>query len=187
MYINNLVTEQIQELTGYHIENFHYKPDETPLSSIREVAFFLIGYLLVIYLLHKVMNTRPALSLKLLFSVHNLLLTLVSLLLLVLLAENLAPKVMEKGIFWGICSSEVFLDHRLEFYYYVNYLVKYWELLDTVFLVLKRKPLSFLHVYHHSMTALLCFTQLNGNTTVVSFSFLFSSPLLSSLLLSSST
>ena len=65
------------------------------------------------------------------------------------------------------CSEQLLQDHTLFLCFYANYLFKIYELVDTVLLVLKKKELDFLHVYHHAMTLLLSYSQLEAPSTVV--------------------
>ncbi|CAL1695813.1 unnamed protein product [Somion occarium] len=142
-----------------------YVPGKTPLSTPLEVLPALGLYLVVVFGIQAFMKNRPALKLQYLFQAHNLILSSGSAILLALIVEEVVPKVWKRGLFWGMCNQGMWL-HSLEFYYMINYYFKYLELLDTVFLAFKKKPLAFLHVFHHSATALLCFTQLNGQTSV---------------------
>lgn len=78
---------------------------------------------------------------KFIFQLHNFLLTFVSAALLLLLIEQLIPQLVNHGFYYTICSSEAWTQKH-ELLYYLNYLVKWWELADTVFLVLKKKKLG---------------------------------------------
>ena len=106
------------------------------------------------------MRMRPALKLNRLFMIHNLYLTIVSGSLLALFIEQVAPTIWRRGIFFAICNHQGGWTNELVILYYVrdiykvqltdpqlidaqlNYLTKYVEFIDTIFLVLKKKPLS---------------------------------------------
>ncbi|CAE6413613.1 unnamed protein product [Rhizoctonia solani] len=142
-----------------------YQAGVTPLSTPPVVVACLVGYLTTIFSLREVMRGRDAMKLTTLFQFHNIYLTAGSGLLLLLMVEEIFPIWWKNGLFNAMCAESSWTP-RLEFYYMINYYIKYVELADTVFLVLKKKPLAFLHVFHHAATALLCFTQLNGRTSV---------------------
>ncbi|KAI9572962.1 GNS1/SUR4 membrane protein [Boletus coccyginus] len=158
-----LLTVLPANLLPYHLS--HYVPGKTPLSTLPVVLATLVSYLVIIFGIREVMRDRPPQKLNTLFRIHNAFLTLGSGLLLALMVEEVASIWARSDIYYTMCN-ETSWTPRLEFYYMINYYFKYIELFDTVFLSLKKKPLAFLHVFHHSATALLCFTQLNGKTSV---------------------
>jgi hypothetical protein len=153
-------------IMGYHPQDFDFKPRVTPMSTMKESGLMILSYYVIIFGGRELMRNRPAFKLNGPFMVHNFYLTAISFILLVLFIEQLVPEVYNNGIFHAICSHEGGWTKQLVTLYYLNYLTKYLELIDTVFLVLKKKPLTFLHCYHHGATALLCYTQLIGLTSV---------------------
>ncbi|ESZ92110.1 hypothetical protein SBOR_7489 [Sclerotinia borealis F-4128] len=152
-------------VAGYPAEDFQFIPGETPMATLREALGTVVLYYAVIFGGQAVMKSRPAYKLNGLFMAHNLMLTVVSASLLILFAQQLIPSLWKYGLYDGICGGSGWTKPLVTLYY-LNYITKYVELLDTVFLVLKKKPLTFLHCYHHPATALLCYTQLVGHTPV---------------------
>jgi hypothetical protein len=144
---------------------YSYVKGTTPLSTDQAVVTALISYLVIIFSIQALMKNQQPLKLTGLFQLHNVILSSGSLLLLGLVLEEILPIIWNHGFHDALCGERAWTA-RMEFYYIVNYYFKYLELLDTIFLALKKKPLQFLHVFHHSATALLCYTQLNGKTSI---------------------
>ncbi|KAJ7597038.1 GNS1/SUR4 membrane protein [Mycena floridula] len=144
---------------------YSYVPGQTPLSTTPSVVAALISYLVIIFGVQAYMKDKEPQKLNTLFQAHNVFLSSGSLLLLVLMLEEIVPIGWKNGIFSAMCDEQSWTKN-MEFFYMINYYFKYLELLDTVFLAFKKKPLAFLHVFHHSATALLCYSQLNGKTSI---------------------
>jgi hypothetical protein len=161
-------------LFGWKPEEFRFQlpngePNpHVPISQFWMTVSMTIGYYVMILVLQQFMKNRQPFHLKPLFALHNGMLSFFSLLLLLTIIEELIP-LWKGGLWYSICTSEIFPNYyKLELLYYINYLFKYYELLDTVFLILSKKNLEFLHWYHHSMTLWLTYSQLYGRSTVVS-------------------
>lgn len=144
---------------------FKFVPGELPMSNLPEVLTAIAAYYIIIFGGRAVLRNTQPLKLNLLFQLHNLFLTSVSFTLLVLMVEQLVPMISRHGLFYAICNVGAWTQPMVTLYY-MNYIVKFIEFIDTVFLVLKQKKLTFLHTYHHGATALLCYTQLVGTTAI---------------------
>ncbi|CAJ2500198.1 Uu.00g030510.m01.CDS01 [Anthostomella pinea] len=150
---------------GYPADEFKFVEGVTPMSTLTETVIIIALYVVVVFGGREFMRNREPLKLNGLFKAHNLLLTLLSGGLLVLFIEQLAPTIWKNGLYNNICGGDGWTKPLVTLYY-LNYITKYIELIDTVFLMVKKKPLTFLHTYHHPATALLCYTQLIGHTSV---------------------
>ncbi|KAF8553874.1 GNS1/SUR4 membrane protein [Imleria badia] len=144
-------------------------PGQTPMSTWPAVSTAILSYLAIVFGLQELMKDRPAFKLKTPFRIHNAFLSLSSLVLLALMMDEVVKLWYTVGAYDAFCARASW-TRRLEFYYMVNHYFKYIEFLDTVFLVLKKRPLCksfhcispFLHIFHHSTTALLTFVQLGA-------------------------
>ncbi|KAK9236085.1 GNS1/SUR4 family-domain-containing protein [Lipomyces kononenkoae] len=165
IYLWDIFVDACTTLLGWNPSEFVFTQGVLPLSTFNPVVITIALYYVVILGGREIMKGFAPMKLSFLFRVHNILLTFISGLLLALLVEQLFPIIYRHGLFYAICNEGSWTQQIVTLYY-LNYLTKYVELLDTVFLVVKKKPLTFLHCYHHGATAALCYSQLIGHTSV---------------------
>lgn len=162
IYLWGVVDKLHEKYLGFPASEFEFTiGDGLPMSTWKEVVAAMATYYIMVFGGQFIMKNSGPIRLNKLFQLHNLILTLLSLILAVLVAEQVIPIVAKHGLFYLICSSNCWTT-ELVYLYYLNYLTKYLEFLDTGYIILKKRPVIFLHWFHHSMTALLCYTQLIG-------------------------
>jgi len=148
--------------------SFTFEVDKTPLSSIKYPLIAVFLYCLGIPMLQRFMKNRQPPPLKYLMIFHNLFLSVASFFVALLIILELMS-FREQGYDWFrlYCALNYQEQQRfLTLLYYVNYLLKYYEFVDTIFLALKHKPIGFLHAYHHPATLVLTWGQLVDATGV---------------------
>lgn len=91
----------------------HYVPGVTPLSETQHVVGTLIGYLVTIFSIQFLMRDRQPMKLTGPFQAHNIFLTGISGLLLVLIAEDILPVLFKEGFFNAICSPRSWTPVRI--------------------------------------------------------------------------
>ncbi|EGC28573.1 hypothetical protein DICPUDRAFT_159984 [Dictyostelium purpureum] len=138
--------------------NFKFNFGVTPFSQFQIVPTVLAVYLITIFSIKFFMRNRKPFSLKNITILHNIILCLWSLAMCVgIIYEVIKRSVAEGSPLFTFCEAAKGYDNGVSYYWsYIFYISKFYELLDTVIIVLKKKPLIFLHVYHHCIVVWLC-------------------------------
>jgi len=144
--------------------DFQWSVGKTPFSQFQVPLVASLVYLVLLYGLQAFMKDRKALTLKYVTLVHNIILTCLSTVMFLGAAYGAYIKYQTQGFFAGlVCEQEPQPIHGWLFYWsYIFYLSKYYEFVDSFLLVLKKKPLIFLHVFHHFVMPYVCWAGLEG-------------------------
>jgi len=147
--------------------------DGYPLLLLQPVLLTITLYLAVIYSGRQFMKDRMKYELKVLVPLHNFILCGVSILMGIGVLYELFGRFIVNRL-EGKSTAELFLcdpekkfaSGRIVFWYYIFYLSKFYELFDTIIIVLKKRPIIFLHVYHHCITIVLIWAMLRYQVAV---------------------
>ncbi|KAN0055420.1 hypothetical protein ACTA71_008531 [Dictyostelium dimigraforme] len=130
--------------------NFRWESGVTPLSSYVFPFSTSVIYVLVIFALQAIMKNKKGMVLKGFSIIHNINLIILSFSMMSGVMYAAYQQYLEQGAFSLVCEqTSQSVQGRIGFWIYIFYLSKYYELVDTVILALKKKPIIFLHIFHH--------------------------------------
>ncbi|VDN59546.1 unnamed protein product [Dracunculus medinensis] len=118
-----------------------------------------VVYFLLIKLVQRMMRNQKPFNLRIPLVVWNGILSVFSILGFIRFSEDLIHSLIYKGLYPSLCYS-VKPDGVAAFWSTLFAASKVAELGDTLFIVLRKKPLIFLHYYHHA--AVLVYTAHSG-------------------------
>lgn len=131
--------------------------------------FFSIFYLLVVYFGVKAMENRAEFKIKPYIFAYNMYQCVINLYGFIAMYQEVFTNPVFKG-FWG---NDIVLgapSFKIGFLVWLHYNNKYVELLDTLWMILrkKNKQISFLHCYHHVLLVwswfLVCKIEVGGDS-----------------------
>jgi hypothetical protein len=125
------------------------------MNTHYEIPFYvMICYVLFVYFGRKFMEKRAPFELKYPLAIWNALLAGFSIYgAYILIPIFFSEWIWGKGFLWEMCHGDAEISNAWTLYFCLS---KIPELLDTAFIVLRKRPLRFLQYYHHIVTMWFC-------------------------------
>lgn len=158
--------EEAQEFVLHHFQNFlDYEKDFAGIwwvnisrDHVEIPIIAVIMYMVFVFQMPDYMKSRNPMPLRLLWTLWNLLLSVFS----CIGATRTVPVMLEtldkKGFRYTVCTDpfEWYSDGPVGLWVGLFIFSKIPELFDTVFLILQKKPVIFLHWFHHVTVLVYC-------------------------------
>jgi hypothetical protein len=106
---------------GHPATDFQVTSGVTPMTTLGATISVIVTYYCAVLGGQQLMKGLPAMKLQTAFIIHNLILTVISALLLVLFVEQVLPTLWKKGLFIAICEAEGGWTRELVVLYYVRF------------------------------------------------------------------
>jgi len=149
-----LIMTKLNNSGEWQIENYwdsrdNFLKNETTRSLTVPILTSII-YLSIVFGGTKYMQDRTRYSLRNSLCWWSSLLALYSMLALYRTSFVIAKTFKLNGVRGVVCSNDEFYNDSISAFWSATFVVsKFFELIDTVFIVLRKQKLIFLHWYHH--------------------------------------
>eukprot|EP01135_Chromosphaera_perkinsii_P010543 Nk52_evm53s2152 gene=Nk52_evmTU53s2152 len=167
VFIAYAVTDYFRE----YIDSWEFVPRESFLHHPMYPAVAVTLYVITINVIPVLMKNRAPFELKYTIALHNWILSAGSFIMLAKIMQDISRVFYQEDGLEKVCcnSTGALSGTQLNFWFHIFYLSKFYELLDTVFLTLRKKPVIFLHWYHHVITLWLVWVCMDTNLSLTWF------------------
>lgn len=125
-------------------------------------------YLVGLYAGQEVMKRRSPFNLRRLLILWNVALCVFSVIGAIRVLPEMSHVIKEYGLTFSVCDPSGFIHNRVFATWNCFFTMsKFFELLDTLFLVLTKRPVIFLHYFHHAATLVVSY---HGFTELIAIS-----------------
>jgi len=142
------------------LNDFEIVYGETPFTAWQWPIFGCLGYVLMVIIGPQLMKGRQPITIRPLVFIHNWFLSLLSLVMVVGVISDAFLTFGGSGysVSEFICDEKrLTLKGGVRFWLYIFYLSKYYEFLDTLLQIFRKRQLIFLHCYHHIATVIIVY------------------------------
>jgi len=139
-----------------------------PLSSFSAPCIASASYLVIVFLLPKIVPKGGFKGMEPILVAHNALLSTMSAVMFMGCLREMLMRGKKEGADWMFCEQQQTATGPLYFWSYMFYVSKYYEMVDTILAILKGSspPHFALHVYHHSCVPFMTWYWLHSSATL---------------------